>query len=1002
MKFNEDSRVKIPTLIHLERLGYAYISLKKSIWDIKSNIFDQIFIESFSKINNEKNSDNAKKVLDDLKLSLSNKDLGKDFYNKLTNISEYKIIDFDNIENNSFHTVTELTYKNDDEEFRPDISVLINGLPLVFIEVKKPNNKEGIYSERNRIDKRFKNPKFKDFFNLTQFIIFSNNMDYDDLNNSLLQGAFYAPSSYNTPKFNYFREEGNFLENLQLKSIGIEKELEILKDNNLLSIKDSPEFQVNKKPDTPTNKICSSLLSKERLLFLLKYGFAYVQNDKNYEKHILRYPQLFAVKAIEKAFEAKINKGVIWHTQGSGKTALSYYSTRYFKDYFSKKKINAKFYFIVDRIDLLEQASLEFKKRGLFVHIINTKEEFRENIKSKKIIHNDFGYEEIILVNIQRFENDLNVIEQNGYNLDIQRIYFLDEVHRSYDPKGSFLANLHLSDPNAIKIGLTGTPLLGKDKKTRDIFGGYIHKYFYNQSIRDGYTLRLIREEISNQYRRKAKEIISDLELPKGKISSKQLFSKKKFVEPMLEYIIQDYIKSQIGYDDQSIGAMVICDSYEQAEMMFNLFNKKTIKDIKEKNLKAALILYDTGTKEDRKKSIEEFKDGKKDILFVYNMLLTGFDSPRLKKLYFARKIRAHSLLQALTRVNRPYKNFKFGYVVDFADIHEEFKKTNQAYFDELKLEFGDEIQGYENLFKSEEEIQNNISKINELLSIYDIENLENFSRQISEIENKKVLTDLLNTLSETKELYNIIKLSGKIGKIKNFDFSKIGYLFNEVANRINLISQKEIIDNDIDGNAILNLALEDIVFNFIKIKTEELKMSDELRDALRKTRENLRKNFDPSDPTFVSFREELERLFKKKKLEDITSEEMKENIEQLNSIFDKSKELNRLNELIKSKYENDEKYARIHKKLIKIDNFSKSEAKLILALNKLKSETDKKILQNSNLLKNESYIKTMITRITIDQFKSLGDFDLNLKNTNLISNMVSSEYLNEYNNKFQ
>ena len=220
------------------------------------------------------------------------------------------------------------------------------------------------------------------------------------------------------------------------------------------------------------------------------------------------------------------------------------------------------------------------------------------------------------------------------------------------------------------------------------------------------------------------------------------------------------------------------------------------------------------------------------------------------------------------------------------------------------------------------------------------------------------------------------------------------------MTNRINLISQKEIIDNDIDGNAILNIALEDVVFNFIKTKTEELKMSDELRDALRKTRENLRKNFDSSDTIFVSLREELERLFKKKKLEDITSEDMKENIEQLNSIFDKSKELNRLNELIKSKYENDEKYARIHKKLFKNDNFSKSEAKLILVLNKLKYETDKKILQNSNLLKNESYIKTMITRITIDQFKSSGDFDLNLENTNFISNMVSSEYLNEYNNR--
>ena len=133
-------------------------------------------------------------------------------------------------------------------------------------------------------------------------------------------------------------------------------------------------------------------------------------------------------------------------------------------------------------------------------------------------------------------------------------------------------------------------------------------------------------------------------------------------------------------------------------------------------------------------------------------MLLTGFDSPRLKNFILQERLELISL-QALTRVNRPYKNFKFGYVVDFADIHEEFKKTNQAYFDELKLEFGDEIQGYENLFKSEEEIQNNITKINELLSIYDIENLENFSKQISEIENKKVLTDLLNTLSETKEL---------------------------------------------------------------------------------------------------------------------------------------------------------------------------------------------------------------------------------------------------------
>ncbi|MFM6265046.1 MAG: hypothetical protein ACKPFA_00820, partial [Dolichospermum sp.] len=88
------------------------------------------------------------------------------------------------------------------------------------------------------------------------------------------------------------------------------------------------------------------------------------------------------------------------------------------------------------------------------------------------------------------------VIKTQDYDVNIQRVYFLDEVHRSYNPKGSFLANLIQSDPNAIKIGLTGTPLLGNDYNSKMLFGDYIHKYYYNASIADGYTLRLIREEI--------------------------------------------------------------------------------------------------------------------------------------------------------------------------------------------------------------------------------------------------------------------------------------------------------------------------------------------------------------------------------------------------------------------------------------------------------------------------------------------------------------------------
>jgi type I restriction enzyme R subunit len=275
-----------------------------------------------------------------------------------------------------------------------------------------------------------------------------------------------------------------------------EIETTILKDTNLVGIKHSAEFITNKNPDTPTNRICTSLFQRDRLSFLLQYGLAYVKGNNGLQKHIMRYPQMFATKAIEKKLEEGIKKGIIWHTQGSGKTALAYYSVKHLTDYFHSKGVVPKFYFIVDRIDLLIQSGREFKSRGLVVHNINSREEFSRDIKSTSVIHNNSGKAEITVVNIQKFEDDTDVIKNNDYNLNIQRVYFLDEVHRSYNPKGSFLANLQESDTNAIKIGLTGTPLLGTDFNSKSLFGGYIHKYYYNSSIADGYTLRLIREEI--------------------------------------------------------------------------------------------------------------------------------------------------------------------------------------------------------------------------------------------------------------------------------------------------------------------------------------------------------------------------------------------------------------------------------------------------------------------------------------------------------------------------
>jgi type I restriction enzyme R subunit len=179
-KFNEDSRVKIPSILHLMRLGYDYLSLKDpSIqWDESTNIFTDIFKNSIAKINEGISDFDIEKCYDEVSLCLENEDLGKAFYEKLISRSGIKLIDFDNFGNNTFNVVTELTYKKDDDEFRPDIILLINGMPLVFIEVKKPNNRDGILAEHNRIQSRFQNKNFRHFVNMTQLMVFSNNMEY--------------------------------------------------------------------------------------------------------------------------------------------------------------------------------------------------------------------------------------------------------------------------------------------------------------------------------------------------------------------------------------------------------------------------------------------------------------------------------------------------------------------------------------------------------------------------------------------------------------------------------------------------------------------------------------------------------------------------------------------------------------------------------------------------------------------------------------------------------
>jgi type I restriction enzyme R subunit len=1029
MVFSEDSRVKIPCILHLVRLGYRYLSLKSTTWDEETNIFPEIFHEAIARINPGMENDAIERFLADIKLSLDNEDLGKAFYEKLTERSGIRLIDCNDFANNSFHVVTELTCKNGDDEFRPDITLLINGLPLAFIEVKKPNNREGVLAERNRIIARCRNPRFRRFINITQLMVFSNNMEYDDGSPQPVEGAFYASPSYDAPIFNYFREEEELTPASLLADENDAVENEVLRDNNLNVIKHSPEFLSNKSPDTPTNRICSSLFSRERLSFLLQYALAYVNEADGLHKHVMRYPQLFATKAIERKLDAGVRKGIIWHTQGSGKTALAYYNVRFLTDYFQRRSIIPKFYFIVDRIDLLIQAQREFVSRGLTVHTIDTREAFARDIMTTQVIHNDAGRPEITVVNIQRFENDPDVVRTEDYAVNLQRVYFLDEVHRSYNPKGSFLANLSQSDQNAIKIGLTGTPLLGDDYNSRALFGDYIHKYYYNASIADGYTLRLIREEIATNYKLSLQEALAAVELQQGDIDRKLIFADPRFVGPMLDYIIEDFEKSRGALNDADIGGMVICDSAEQAKKMFEIFQDRLKPNVVEigrgistnadeilhlaadsaspsyatqqkqanKVKGGALILHDIGSKEERKEWVEAFKAGKIDLLFVFNMLLTGFDARRLKKLYLGRVIRKHNLLQALTRVNRPYKDFRYGYVVDFADISKEFAETNQRYLKELNDELGDELEHYSHLFKSADEIAQEIEAIKDILFSFDIENAEEFSRLISQIQDRATVLALKKALADARSLYNLIRLQGEYGFLQQLDFQKLNQLYRETCNHLDLLNLKESIENSADTTNLLNVALEEVLFLFTKVREEELVLADQLKNTLRRTREALAGNFDQQDPKFTTLKEELERLFRNRNLNEITQEEMNANIGALNAIHDKVKELNRQNNQLRAKYHGDAKYTRIHKRLLERGTLTETERRIFEALYGVKQQADDQVLHNTQILTNEAFFERMMMPLVIGEFQTHQKIKLNPDASRTINRLVVTEYMNEF-----
>ncbi|MFT2605616.1 type I restriction endonuclease [Helicobacter pylori] len=1015
MQHNEITRVQVPALMHLAKLGYDLIPANSNPnLDTATNILIDSFTQAFERLNPTKNTQDS---LTEMKKRLNYNDLGKSFYEYLLK-SEYQIIDFDNPNNNLYEMMAELPYKS----FRPDITLFINGLPLVNIEVKQPYAKQGIKEERDRHIKRYKNPENKVFYNLAQIWLFSDNLPYDENNPD--QGVFYS-ASY-SPIFQRFVEANKLditppprknHQNHQNHQSLEEIQKRILKEFNL------KDTDCLKSPDTPTNALLTSFCSPKRLCFILKYGISFLKEKSEFKKHIWRYAQMFAslnvLKELQKHYGTDPNpkdplKGIIWHTQGSGKTALTYHLTKLIRDFFSPLGKKTKFYFIVDRLDLLEQAKNEFLKRGLQAHEAENKEDLSQKLKSSSVFENPQGNDEIIVVNIQKFQapnedpfnsalkeiiskTELQESIQNSH--DLQRVFIIDEAHRSYDPKGCFYANLIECDKTAIKIALTGTPLLednAQDKATKNTFGNYLHTYSYTESIKDAHTLTLQLEIIEKSYKEKLQEIyrllqesitIKDIEVKKETI-----FNDEKYIKAMLSYIIRDLLKfRQLNDDNEQLRAMVVCFSSKQARLANFLFNEVQ-EEVLQKNpnlkilnkLKSSLILHD---EQEVKEKIYSFKHEDTDIAFVFNMLLTGFDLPSLKRLYIHRELKDHNLLQALARVNRPYNNMSFGYLIDFVGIQENFDKTTDDYLKELNRfnqSGANSDSNIKDIFADREVLEKDIKNAYNDLFDYPIDNIEDMTSAIVKMSGINELQKVSHAINTLKERYNLIRTSNdeKILSLKEkIDIEKINKISSMLHKKAKHLHALKNINEPKNPNDLIILedliALLDFKIAYKESKELHFKESEEISAKQKQAKEILEKIPDQKDKEIQKIYKEFSKLLQT----PATSQNFDGISHSYSAIISQLKQHKEQTTHLLNKYDNDLAYAITHKRLHKrfMEENISNPVGIFTLLSALKSAIDARISKRQEILNEEYHLKNAIKLELRNAFKenpSLKDLE--------------------------
>lgn len=599
-------------------------------------------------------------------------------YRKTDRIAGDKVwlIDYENPSKNEFLVVNQFTVIENNTNKRPDVILFVNGLPLVVIELKNAADENADVSAAFNQLQTYKQA-IPSLFQFNALLIASDGWD-------ALYGSLTAPKQFFVP----------------WKSI----------DGHLVADENIPQMEV----------MAKGMLNKTVLPDLIRHFTIFHQNKEKITKIVPRYHQYFAVnKAVEATRKATAENGdqragVIWHTQGSGKSlSMAFYAGK-----LVLALNNPTLVILTDRNDLDDQLFDTFSLSQDILRQTPVQAENRDHLKNLLSVTSGG----IVFTTIQKFlpEIEEKIDLGNGKFKNIKGqfeelsdrrniVVIADEAHRSqYDFMDGFAKHMRDALPNASFIGFTGTPIENTDKNTQAVFGDYIDVYDIQQAVEDGATVRIFYEN------RLAKINLKDEEKPRVDAEFEELTESEELTDQQklkakwarleaivgnqhrLSLIAADIVKH---FEERNAildgKAMIVCMSRRICVDLYDEIIKIRPDWHSDEETEGTIKVVMTGSSSDplnfqphvrnkpKRKALGERLKDPKDCLklaIVRDMWLTGFDAPSMHTLYIDKPMKGHNLMQAIARVNRVYKDKEGGLVVDYIGIATDLKKALSVY----------------------------------------------------------------------------------------------------------------------------------------------------------------------------------------------------------------------------------------------------------------------------------------------------------------------------------